>query len=86
MTAYRWFMTHVTCRVTAKNRDLLRNPTLGNRVWAAFTFLIAVSTKRADKYYSRIARIAQMRAIATDGVAWSVCLRVTVWRGRPTYS
>ena len=29
-------MTHVTCRLTAKNRDQLRNPTLGNRVWAPF--------------------------------------------------
>ena len=25
------FMTHVTCRLTAKNRVQLRNPTLGNR-------------------------------------------------------
>ena len=32
-------MTHVTCRLTAKNRDQLRNPTLGNRIWATFTFL-----------------------------------------------
>jgi len=31
-------MTHVTCMLTAKNRDQLRNPTLGNRVWATFTF------------------------------------------------
>ena len=31
-------MTHSTCRLTAKNRDQLRNPTLGNRVWATFTF------------------------------------------------
>ena len=31
-------MTHVTCRLTAKNRDQLRDPTLGNRVWATFTF------------------------------------------------
>ena len=31
-------MTHVTCRLTAKNRDQLRNPTLGDRVWATFTF------------------------------------------------
>ena len=31
-------MTHITCRLTAKNRDQLRNPTLGNRVWATFTF------------------------------------------------
>jgi len=27
-------MIHVTCMLTAKNRDQLRNPTLGNRVWA----------------------------------------------------
>jgi len=32
-------MTHVTCRLTAKNRDQLRNLTLGARVWATFTFL-----------------------------------------------
>ena len=34
------FMTHITCRLTAKNRDQLRNPTLGNRVWAMFTFFV----------------------------------------------
>jgi len=33
-------MTHITCRLTAKYRDQLWNPTLGNRVWATFTFLI----------------------------------------------
>ena len=33
-------MTHITCRLTAKNRDQLRNPALGSRVWATFTFLI----------------------------------------------
>ena len=32
-------MTHVTCRLTVKNRDQLRNPTLGNRVWAIFDVL-----------------------------------------------
>ena len=31
-------MTHVTCRLTAKNRDHLRNPVLGSRVRATFTF------------------------------------------------
>jgi len=35
-------MTHVTCRLTAKNRDQRRNPTLGNRVWATFTFLLFI--------------------------------------------
>ena len=29
-------MTHVTCRLTAKDRDQLRSPTLGNQVWATF--------------------------------------------------
>jgi len=36
------FMTHVNCMLTGKNRDQLRNPTLGNRVWATFTILAAV--------------------------------------------
>jgi len=31
-------MIYVTCRLTAKNRDQLTNPTLGNRVWARPTF------------------------------------------------
>ena len=30
------FMIHVTCRLTAKNRDQLRNRKLGSRVWASF--------------------------------------------------
>ena len=34
------FMTHVTCRLTAKNRDQLQNPMLGNRVWATFFMLL----------------------------------------------
>jgi len=29
-------MTHVTCRLTTKNRDQLRNSTLGNRAWVTF--------------------------------------------------
>ena len=31
-------MTHVTCRLTAKNRYQIRNRMLGNCVWATFTF------------------------------------------------
>jgi len=41
-------MTHVTCRLTVKNRDQLRNPTLGNRVWATFTFF-TVADWMADR-------------------------------------
>jgi len=36
-------MTHVTCRLTAKNRDQLRNPTLGSQVWATFTFTLNIA-------------------------------------------
>ena len=42
-------MTHVTCRLTAKYRDQLRDPTLGNRVWATFTFLHTVGLLRIDR-------------------------------------
>ena len=45
MAAYTaGFMTHVACKLTAKNRDQPRNPTLGNRVWATFTFFYFVAT------------------------------------------
>jgi len=33
-------VTHIICGLIAKNRDQLRNPTLGIRVWATFTFFI----------------------------------------------
>jgi len=62
-------MTHVTCRLTAKNRDQLWNPTLGCRVWATFTFF------RGRYFTGRIAQSAKMQPVATDA-AW-VCLLVT---------
>ena len=36
-------MTHVTCRLTAKNQDQLWNPMLGNRVWAIFYLLFLLN-------------------------------------------
>jgi len=33
-------MTHVTFRLTAENRDQIRNSALGNRVWATFIFFL----------------------------------------------
>ena len=39
-------MTHVTCRLTAKNQNQLRNCTLGNRVWATFTDVWPVLCRR----------------------------------------
>ena len=41
-------MTHITCRLTAKNRDQFRNPTLGNRVWATFTFFLLAEVMRGE--------------------------------------
>jgi len=40
MAAYRrvYDSRHLQCRLTAKNRDQLRNPALGNAVWATFPF------------------------------------------------
>jgi len=40
MAAYRRVYDSRTCRLTAKNRDQLRKPTLDSRVWAAFTLLL----------------------------------------------
>ena len=37
-------MTYITCRLTAKNWDQLRNPTLCNRVWATFTFQLSLTS------------------------------------------
>jgi len=38
MAAYRRVYDSRHLQLTAKNRDQLRNPTLGNRVWATFAF------------------------------------------------
>jgi len=38
MAAYRRVYDPLTCRLTAKNRDQFPSPTLGDRVWATFTF------------------------------------------------
>ena len=48
-------MTHVTCRLTAENRNQLRNPTLDNRVWTTFTFSTfrASQHRRLRAYYNR---------------------------------
>jgi len=53
-------MTHVTCRLTAKNLDQLCNPTLGNRVWATFSFyllLIHTSEERQWRWYEHSSHV-----------------------------
>jgi len=44
-------LTSPACRLTAKNRDQLRNPMLGNQVWATFTFYRENGAFRV-KYFS----------------------------------
>ena len=43
-------MIHVTCWLTAKNRDQLRNPTLGNLVWATFTLFCSFTYLLTDRF------------------------------------
>jgi len=57
-------MNHVTCQLTAKNRDHLRNPTLGNRVWAAF--LPCTPTQR-------------IAAISATGAGYTTCSTRQRW-------
>jgi len=39
-------MTHVTCRLTAKNQHQLQNLTLGNQVWATFLTPVQLFVER----------------------------------------
>jgi len=60
---------------TAKNRDQLRNPTLGNRVWATFTFLVSFYTLHGQADFS-----TDLRAV-TDTIALTTfrsCLLVSI--------
>jgi len=55
-------MTHVTCRLTAKNRDQLRNPTIGRQSRMGYLFyLFSVSIRvscRIAAYWLLVLRIA----------------------------
>ena len=46
-------MTHVTCRLTAKNRNRHRNPRFGSRVWATFTFTFTIAILTAINSVAR---------------------------------
>ena len=65
-------MTHVACRLTAKDRDQLRDPTLGYRVRASVTFLCgegggaAAAEQRA--YVSALERLDERR-LASSAVS-----------------
>ena len=66
-------MTHVTCRLAAKNRDQLRNPTLGNRVrGASFTSLPV--NNQVDGHSD----VNQYRRVLARGCR---CVELDVWDG-----
>ena len=61
-------MTHVTCRLTAKNRDQLRNPTFINRVWA--TFLSAVAVEDGERHLLSSRGVCLLKVGKTICIAW----------------
>jgi len=81
-------MTHVTCRLTTKNRDQLRNPTIGNQVWATlnlFTYLtVAVGQETVipccpDTRYSYVEYTLYLRRRYIYTTCLSVCLSVCLF-------
>ena len=62
MTAYRRVYD---CRLTVKNRDQLRNHTLGNRVWATFTLFYHGITVKTVPRIPRCPVIVQLSAVGT---------------------
>jgi len=73
-------MTHSTCRLTAKNRDQLQNPTLDNRVWATFTFAgpTAANLQQPEQWRAAARWNRQTRQTADRGFT---CVRACVHSG-----
>ena len=69
-------MTHVTCRLIAKNRDQLRNPTLGNRVWATFTLTTNRTNHISFRLHSFSLVTLPLIALQSIVMTLSVCLSV----------
>ena len=59
-------MTHITCRLTAENRDQLGNPTLGNRVRATFTFFMDAGGSSHERACTRTASSYSVRISGCD--------------------
>ena len=79
MAAYRRVCDSLTCRLTAKNWDQLRNPTLRNRVRATFTFFIPPTTALG---VVRLVTIVWLRYMHFYNGVWLVCA-VTGSTGSP---
>ena len=74
-------MTHVTFRLTAKNRDQLRNPTLGSRVWATFTFFTRTVFLHTAPSQSDMRRAITLVLILTRGQSTLTYSRIVVAHG-----
>ena len=92
-------MTHVICRLTAKNRDQLRNPTLGSGVWATLTFLLysadtctllSADVRTLDAFHGNSTRSVWDSCLESDGTTESEIMKYfsgPVWLHCPiTYS
>jgi len=74
-------MTHVTCMLTAKNRDQLRNPTLGNRVWATFFALLLIGANNTQIIFITRALWRKVNGFARRNVVHLIDkFTVTFWR------
>ena len=72
-------MTHVTCRLTAKNRDQLQNhPTLSNRVWATFTFFTCSYSALCDVEWA-VKRVCVRACVCVRDVDFAVSLVITIY-------
>jgi len=80
-------MTHGTCRLTAKNRDQLTKRTLGNRVWATFTFQSLNCVARSHSFTRREMPASPATSNPHNFRASSLCLSagVRALRTMPRY-
>ena len=73
-------MTHVTCRLTAKDRDQLRSPTLGSRVRATFTFRSQTIFWSQTKFETLVSAKDEVALRMHDAVSGAVYIRACLSR------
>jgi len=72
-------MIYVTCSLTAKNQDQLRNHTLGNRVWAILPFLLVVHGTKSVRYRDGVDNaVVENSSISIMRMRWLSCIMVFV--------
>ena len=76
-------MTHVTCRLTARNRDQLRNPTLGNQLVTFMNHSQSLAMRGQTIFWWHRIDTAVARHHISHGVCWTVQSgwRIEILRG-----